>query len=190
MIFSGSYNPNIPVLEEWLAVATRGLATWERKRITLEITAHVEEGIAEGLEAGLSPLEARREAFASLGSPKVANWENIRTCSSSFQEISLQKFCRRYYRVNGMPPEISSLKWSIRDGSFLWRVETYWAVLLLTCILMSWFMFAQVSFAYIVPSIILPLYGCVEMWMRLFVIPRRLQEGRVKLAYKQTKYAY
>jgi hypothetical protein len=183
MISSGSYNPNIPVLHDWLAVATQGLASWERERIMVEITAHVEDGIAEGLEAGLSPLDARREAFASLGSPKKANWKNIRTCSNSFQEIGLQKFCRRYYRVKGMPPEISSLKWSIRDGSFLWRVDTYWAVLFLTYTLMSWFMFAQVSLAYIVPSIILPLYGCVEMWMRLFVIPRRLREGRVKLAY-------
>jgi hypothetical protein len=71
-ISSGSYNPKIPVLLDWLGVATKMLAPYAKERIAAEIEAHYAEAVRREREGGASPEVAHERVMASLGDPEKA----------------------------------------------------------------------------------------------------------------------
>jgi hypothetical protein len=79
MIFSGSYNPNFPVLLDWLGVATKMLAPYAKERIEAEIKAHYAEAVRHECDEGASSDVAHERVMAELGDPGKARKEFEKT---------------------------------------------------------------------------------------------------------------
>jgi hypothetical protein len=79
---------------EWVGIATRGLASWEKPRIRTEIEAHIQEATEESVSKGWSPENARRRAVLALGSPREANKGYLRSRSIMHVEHELMNVKR------------------------------------------------------------------------------------------------
>jgi hypothetical protein len=170
-------------LRDWLATATRGLASWDKDRIEREIRAHYEDAVVEGLEEGLAKADAHFKALDSLGDPKQAHKRNIRTNSLMFTEIELKELITRY----GNQPEFSwkNLSWKTVAGIAFsdWRLLIYQLFFLTIATILFWlYLFVDLSF-YIIPTLVFTAFAMTEVWTTRILIPRRLREQRPKLAF-------
>lgn len=83
-------------LDEWLRIATRGLAARAKERIGLEIEEHHAEAVSDHLRKGLSEFDARRAALAELGDVEKAA-KCFRKCHLTAREA--EGFARTFRRL-------------------------------------------------------------------------------------------
>src|ERR1700722_9351116 len=69
---NGAETPSVQSLAEWLEIATAKLSSPAQERIRTEIEAHFTESVECHQVAGFSDVEARLEAVAELGDPRIA----------------------------------------------------------------------------------------------------------------------
>ena len=91
-------DPNTPspwlhaaLLDWWLHVATKDLATGTRARIRSEIETHYAESVHSHLAEGMSEPDAQAAAFAELGEPTIAAKHFRKHHLTAVEETKLQK---------------------------------------------------------------------------------------------------
>lgn len=82
-------------LDSWLASATLDLALSERQRIYEEISAHVNDAIAQRIVQGVPVTDAEARAIQDLGDPQVARAAFLCTCYTLTDEIRLERLLGR-----------------------------------------------------------------------------------------------
>ncbi|PCJ52165.1 MAG: hypothetical protein COA73_16470 [Candidatus Hydrogenedentota bacterium] len=155
-------------LRNWLATATRGIASWDKERIEREIHAHYEDAVADGLAQGLHQEEAEHAALESLGSAKKARRKNRKTCSSASTEKIMDRMMEHHPRKGKFVP-----------GMVHWITAFFFTPLCIGSIIA---MFAEQNpFALASTTIVIPI---VLMWYLLFIaIPDFVNQGSLKKAY-------
>lgn len=82
-------------LEQWIAVATEGLAPESGDQVYREIAAHYQSAVEDSIAAGMSDTAARRDAILALGDPSVANREYAQALLTGNELKYLQRFAIR-----------------------------------------------------------------------------------------------
>ncbi len=78
--------PPLPILEDWLRIATRGLCEAAVKRIQSEVSSHYREAVEAYRSQGIPEEEAQRRAGECLGDPNAARKGFQRTYLVKWQE--------------------------------------------------------------------------------------------------------
>ena len=96
-----AYKEELPTyLHEWVDIATRGLASWEKPRVRAEIEAHIQEAVEEAVAKGAEADTAKRRALHALGSPRQANKAYLRSRSPMHVEHALINLKRSPFLFN------------------------------------------------------------------------------------------
>jgi hypothetical protein len=88
-------------LDEWLEIATEGLAPAAKERIWADIASHYDEAVAGHLDNALPMSAAQTGALAELGDAKIAarRFRRAHLTKYEFQQVAkLLKSARRYGR--------------------------------------------------------------------------------------------
>ncbi len=96
------------VLDDWLAVATKGLSDESAARVTEEIQEHYEESVATLVAEGYRPGGAELETLSRLGSPRRARRGYRREYTT---ERDVKTFQRYQEELNKMSELGSRLHW-------------------------------------------------------------------------------
>lgn len=148
-------------LQDWLAVATRGLGEDSRRRIAQEVSAHYGDALTE-LESVGTP-DAERQALASLGDPGSARRGFRRAYLSARQEAWIHQVEKH-------------------EQNSLWRVRPAFIVvcgviMLMTLAYEHWYENEGVS-----PYQVLVGFGFVTTGMIEILVRDRIRVGRLRRA--------
>jgi hypothetical protein len=129
----------VDALEQWLAVATRGLSAESIKKVRAEITEHHRSASEASAIAGAPPSDANQQAIRALGDAESANRQYRRVLLTAREARGLELATAResrlptsvalFYMGSSVPisPQwIKRIKMAKRLINVLWLMDMLW----------------------------------------------------------------